>query len=620
MKHLKLNLGSGTQKLDGYENLDRIFADEIWPLAVEDESCDEIRASHVLEHFREADIAEVIRDWAAKLRPGGVLKIAVPDLDKIAAMMAAGAEINYAGYIMGGQVDENDYHRSVFTAQKLRALMEAAGLCFVTKWQSEIRDCASLEISLNLSGTKPVYGSKLARREFAAIEAKKANIYSQFGEDGIIQEIFARIGTKNRVCCEVGAADGIMFSSTRRLIEEGWRGILIEKDRAAFERLIKNSQGLDCFTQLGTLDGTNTLDYWLRTAKAPADIDLVVVDIDGQDFHAVNQMLEFFPRVLVVEYDPAADSDYIPPASDAASKSLDQAGKEAVLKLGASKGYGAAFSTETNWIFVRHDECIRLLCMDGEDEVNSQDKQPADAGAIEKVTARIGAVMSMPRLCFTQNMACAFRAITALGIDLKIGYGVFWGQAMTRGFEQQLDSCDWILAVDYDTYYTKEHILALGQVLAENPHIDAVAALQVKREDDQLLAGLVSSDGRPTAGHVAISLDEPLIEVATAHFGLTVIRAEALKRAKKPWFWAQPNKQGTWSDGRCDEDIWFWNNWRKSGNNIYLATHVRVGHLQLVCTWPGELAAGFKPMHQYCFDLEHNGIPAHCVPGFEDKI
>jgi len=54
----------------------------------------------------------------------------------------------------------------------------------------------------------------------------KKNIFSQNGEDGIIEKIFDLIGTRNKVCCEFGAWDGIHFCNIRNLIiNKGWHGV-----------------------------------------------------------------------------------------------------------------------------------------------------------------------------------------------------------------------------------------------------------------------------------------------------------------------------------------------------------------------------------------------------------
>src|SRR4051812_8339039 len=100
----KLNLGAGSKPLAGYSNIDaknkRGTVDTtIYPLPHVDGSVDEIRASHVLEHFSHREIGNVLADWVRALKPGGVLKIAVPDLKFIAERYLAGAEMPVQQYL-----------------------------------------------------------------------------------------------------------------------------------------------------------------------------------------------------------------------------------------------------------------------------------------------------------------------------------------------------------------------------------------------------------------------------------------------------------------------------------------------------------------------------------------
>ena len=152
---LKLNLGAGETPLKGYENLDRMTGQEIYPLAYDDGVADEIRASHVLEHFSHRDTAAVLADWIRVLKPGGVLKIAVPDFEKIIAGVIAHASINVEGYLMGGHVDENDRHGAIFTGQKLCELLSGLGMERIHNWTPTEIDCSSLPISLNVKAFKP---------------------------------------------------------------------------------------------------------------------------------------------------------------------------------------------------------------------------------------------------------------------------------------------------------------------------------------------------------------------------------------------------------------------------------------------------------------------------------
>src|SRR6266851_5471757 len=75
---------------------------------------------------------------------------------------------------------------------------------------------------------------------YAWLSGQARNVYSQFGEDGVIDAIFRVIRSANRWCFECGAADGLFFSNTRRLVREGWDAVLVEADAAAFHRLEAN--------------------------------------------------------------------------------------------------------------------------------------------------------------------------------------------------------------------------------------------------------------------------------------------------------------------------------------------------------------------------------------------
>jgi len=68
------------------------------------------------------------------------------------------------------------------------------------------------------------------------------NVYSQFGEDGIIEEIFNRLKIKKGFCVEFGACDGILLSNTRHLWEKGWAGVMIEKKQLEYQKMIQNYQ------------------------------------------------------------------------------------------------------------------------------------------------------------------------------------------------------------------------------------------------------------------------------------------------------------------------------------------------------------------------------------------
>jgi predicted SAM-dependent methyltransferase len=155
-KPVRLNLGGGKLAIDGYVTIDRIVGTEVYPLdGYEDESVDEIYASHILEHFCHSEVPNVLAHWCKKLKPGGRLRVAVPDLGWIASHYLKGDAINTVGFLMGGQTDANDYHKSIFDVEYLREKLIDAGMERIGAFDSEYADCSSLPVSLNLQAFKP---------------------------------------------------------------------------------------------------------------------------------------------------------------------------------------------------------------------------------------------------------------------------------------------------------------------------------------------------------------------------------------------------------------------------------------------------------------------------------
>lgn len=179
----------------------------------------------------------------------------------------------------------------------------------------------------------------------AWLEGQQRNDTSQFGEDGLIQAVLAHIGETNRWCFEVGAADGLFYSNTKRLRDLGWNAVLIEADGQLAEECRKFESDR---VQVVHERISGNLDAILARCNSPTNPDLGVIDIDGQDYWAWKAMA-FRPRVMLVEYGYWNPPDKIP-GPDEGTKG--QAGIGAIIDLGTSKGYLALASTYCNVLFV----------------------------------------------------------------------------------------------------------------------------------------------------------------------------------------------------------------------------------------------------------------------------
>ncbi len=181
---------------------------------------------------------------------------------------------------------------------------------------------------------------------FACLSNCARNVYSQYGEDGIVDAIFATIGIENRWCFECGASDGIFFSNTRRLLDSGWHGVLAESNDDRFLRLRTNTTRYGDRVHLINAQIDN-VDAALRHTEAPPDLDLVVIDVDGQDVHLFNSMLNYRPRVVLLEFDPNADTHFLPERGG-----NGQAGGQATLDIASGRFYTAVAATWCNLILV----------------------------------------------------------------------------------------------------------------------------------------------------------------------------------------------------------------------------------------------------------------------------
>lgn len=163
---VRLNIGGGDVAFDGFVTIDRKNGQEAYPLAYPDGYVDEIYASHVLEHFPYGKRAAVLKDWYRVLKPGGRLRVSVPDILKANKLLADGVTelvgpdgakypFNYERVVLGGQTDSNDFHGSMYSEDSLWEAFQAAGFTSLATWKSDGSDTSCLPFCANVEGYKP---------------------------------------------------------------------------------------------------------------------------------------------------------------------------------------------------------------------------------------------------------------------------------------------------------------------------------------------------------------------------------------------------------------------------------------------------------------------------------
>lgn len=210
-----------------------------------------------------------------------------------------------------------------------------------------IEKMKSLLVERRLSQNRCTIGNDL----ICDINRFEATLYSQCGEDGILDAIFYKIGTTNKFFVEFGVQDGIECNTRFLQEKRRWSGLLMDggDNNPTF---IKK--------EFITVENINVL---FKKYDVPYEFDLLSIDIDGNDYWVWKEIQESYsPRVVVIEYNaaiPPTESKTIEYISDFRWDGTNYFGASllALDKLAKQKGYTLVGCNEIggNAFFVRND-------------------------------------------------------------------------------------------------------------------------------------------------------------------------------------------------------------------------------------------------------------------------
>jgi hypothetical protein len=199
-------------------------------------------------------------------------------------------------------------------------------------------------------------GKRLNRFEY--------QVFSQFGEDGMIAEIYNRIGTTNRYFIEFGVENGTECNTTNLLLKD-WKGLWIEANEghvATIKSSLQKKISENSLEVLNSFITAENIEELLNSANVPQEPDLLSIDIDRNDYYVWQRITKYRPRVVIIEYNAIfrpGDRFIVPYDAHAAwdGSSHFGASLQSYYELGLEKGYhlvGCTFSG-VNAFFVRQD-------------------------------------------------------------------------------------------------------------------------------------------------------------------------------------------------------------------------------------------------------------------------
>lgn len=182
------------------------------------------------------------------------------------------------------------------------------------------------KIKLELTGRKT---------PIADITRYERSICSQNGEDGILEAIFAVIGTTNKYFVEFGAGSGRTCNTSYLARRKGWTGLWMDGKGGPPRGPLAVHQ------EFITAENINAL---FQKYGVPKSFDLLSIDIDGNDYWVWKAITKHRPRVVIMEYNasvPPSESRAIPYDPNFRWSRTDYFGASllALKKLGEQKGY-----------------------------------------------------------------------------------------------------------------------------------------------------------------------------------------------------------------------------------------------------------------------------------------
>lgn len=183
------------------------------------------------------------------------------------------------------------------------------------------------------------------------------NIYSQNGEDGIVEELFKRLNIENGWVCEFGAWDGKHLSNTFNLVKtNNFNAVYIEGDSEKYLDLLKTVEEFPKIVPIKAMvdhnDSPNSLDNLLKQTDIPIDFDLLSIDIDSYDYQVWKCLKEYKPKIVIIEINSSVkvnNQDWIHTPNI-----YGGTGFKPTYDLGIEKGYKFILHTG-NMFFIRSD-------------------------------------------------------------------------------------------------------------------------------------------------------------------------------------------------------------------------------------------------------------------------
>jgi hypothetical protein len=129
------------------------------------------------------------------------------------------------------------------------------------------------------------------------------SVFSQGGEDGVLEKIFELIPPTSRFAVEFGSGDGVTLSNVRNLVlEKGWGALFIEGDPNLAQQAADTYRESPRVSAIQAWVFPGNIEILFEENGVPQDLDLVSIDIDSNDYYVWRALHWYRPKVVLIEF------------------------------------------------------------------------------------------------------------------------------------------------------------------------------------------------------------------------------------------------------------------------------------------------------------------------------
>lgn len=200
------------------------------------------------------------------------------------------------------------------------------------------------------------------RRRAKPLNGHELRVFSQNGEDGVLAEMFRRIGVTGGGFVEFGVETGREGNCVFLADVLGWPGVFLEADPDCCHHLASKYRWSSLVRVVHSTVTPENVEELFTMAAVPPEPDVVSIDVDGQDLWIWRALRAFRPRIVVIEYNATIDPDTMlvePRGMEGGWQGTDFYGASlgALVSVGTDHGYTLVYTemAGVNAFFVRDD-------------------------------------------------------------------------------------------------------------------------------------------------------------------------------------------------------------------------------------------------------------------------